>query len=155
MSSKQQEVIIMFPRHIFETTIFDPVEREIHWLHTYGVTPRPILVRPTDPYFFYHSLLNKNTTWKDIHALLEEGANPLVVHDIVIHRKEDQYRRLYTTGVSPMLIKVRPHLPFTPSHYQPQPRAFTREELLSLLDEGVDPSVVEDVIARRKCHEFF
>jgi hypothetical protein len=37
---------------------------------------------------------------------------------------------------------------YTPN-YQPQPRAFTQEELLSLLDEDDDPSVVDDVIARR------
>jgi hypothetical protein len=86
MSLKKEGLIIMFRRHTPETTIFDPVERQIYWLHT----------------------------WKDIHVLLEEGPNPLVVHDIVTHRKEDQYCRLYTTGVTPRPIPVRPHLPFTP-----------------------------------------
>jgi hypothetical protein len=47
MGSKQQELIIMFPRQTFETTIFDPVEREIRELYTYGLhLPTP--VRPTE-----------------------------------------------------------------------------------------------------------
>jgi hypothetical protein len=112
MGSKQEGLIIFtFRRHTLETSIFrDPLER-----HPEEDTP----VHQTDPYFSYHSLLNKNITWKDIHALLEEGANPLVVHDIVTHRKKDQFRDRYNE-----LCRNGVHLP--------RPRTFARGEFFPL-----------------------
>jgi hypothetical protein len=68
--------------------------------------------------------------------------------------ERDQYHRLYFSGVFPPTHTIP--TPFSvpifllQPHHQSQPRAFTREELLSLLDEGDYPSIVDDVIARRK-----
>jgi hypothetical protein len=45
MGSKEQQVIITFPRYTLETTIFDPIEREIRRLYTEGFHPQPTPVQ--------------------------------------------------------------------------------------------------------------
>jgi hypothetical protein len=85
MGSKQRRVIIMFPRHTLETTIFHPVEREIRRLYTEGFYPSPTPVQ-------HHHL---PLTPGDFLPLPNEGNVPSVVD-------EDHLRRLYATAVSLM-----------------------------------------------------
>jgi hypothetical protein len=91
MGSKKETVIIMFPRHILETSNFrDPSERnqddQYRELYTTGVR------LPSTP---------QHIRRKKLLPLLNEGNVPSVVD-------EDQIRRLYATAVSLMPIPVCP-----------------------------------------------